>query len=79
MTPEEITRRVVTGLEAGQLSRREAEINLGFVLLQAAFIGDYTRPELDSPIATFYRRCSALKDLGLLRESGAVAPVDVDW
>ena len=79
MTPAEITRRIVWALEAGELSRREAETPPRLRLDSGRVYRDYARPELDCPMATFYRCCSALKDLGLLRESGAVAPVDVDW
>jgi hypothetical protein len=79
MTAAEIATRIANDLENGGLTRREAETLLGFVLLESLVEGDFRRPELDSPIRTYYRRCRALRRLGLLGERGGADPVAVDW
>jgi hypothetical protein len=53
MTPAEITERIVRALEAGRLSRREVEINLGFVLIEAVFPGDPRDRSLTRPTRLF--------------------------
>jgi hypothetical protein len=79
MTALEIATRIANELENGGLTRREAESLLGFVLLESLVEGDFMRPELDSPIRTYYRRCSALRRMGLLGERSRTGRVAVEW
>jgi hypothetical protein len=71
MTIGEVAQRIRGGLECGQLTRRRAEILLGFMVLETV------QPNVDPMRSTYFRHCSALRSLGLVSGSCPVEPVEV--
>jgi hypothetical protein len=76
MTPREVTERIAAELKAGTLDRRQAEALLGFVLLEALAIRGVP---VESPKATYYRRCGELRRVGLLSGRTNMEPVNVEF
>ena len=74
MSPHEIATRICEHLDAGSITRREAEILIGFVLVETLEPSD----EFWLPKSTYYRRCKQLRPMGLLK-AAETEPVNVDF